>query len=253
MPVFQRNDAERIDALLERMTPVEDPRSFHELLEARSREPGPFVVSFLNAHAVNLACRDEALARALCESDLLLRDGTGLKILCAALGFEAGHNMNGTDLIPRLIRHLSGARVAVCGTDEPYLSEASSEIPNTVLTMDGLQPPEDYVQAIQSADVDLVLLCMGMPKQEKVAQLLKRSLRRNVIIINGGAVLDFMAGRFPRAPRWMRSRGLEWSYRLYREPRRLWRRYLLGNAVFLARLPMLRARALSPATQAARN
>jgi len=87
-----------------------------------------------------------------------------------------------------------------------------------------------------------VVLGMGMPKQETVAQQLRAAVSGPILIINGGAVLDFLADRFQRAPPLLRSLGLEWLFRLLLEPRRLWRRYIVGNIVFLARAASLAIR-----------
>jgi exopolysaccharide biosynthesis WecB/TagA/CpsF family protein len=76
---------------------------------------------------------------------------------------------------------------------------------------------------------------MGMPRQELLSAMIAKELRGPILIVNGGAILDFMAGRFKRAPRMLRRLGLEWAFRLLLEPNRLWRRYLLGNFVFLWR------------------
>jgi exopolysaccharide biosynthesis WecB/TagA/CpsF family protein len=76
---------------------------------------------------------------------------------------------------------------------------------------------------------------MGMPKQELLSATIARELPGPMLIVNGGAILDFLAHRVPRAPRVMRNLGLEWLFRLLIEPTRLWRRYLIGNLVFLWR------------------
>ena len=78
-----------------------------------------------------------------------------------------------------------------------------------------------------------------MPKQKLLAEMLAKRLEGPILIVNGGAILDFMAGRFQRAPTLLRRLGLEWSYRLWLEPRRLWRRYVIGNAVFMARAGLI--------------
>lgn len=76
---------------------------------------------------------------------------------------------------------------------------------------------------------------MGMPKQELVSQQLSQQLQHPALIINGGGIVDFMSGTKQRAPVWLRKIGMEWSYRLFLEPKRLWRRYVIGNIVFLWR------------------
>jgi N-acetylglucosaminyldiphosphoundecaprenol N-acetyl-beta-D-mannosaminyltransferase len=77
---------------------------------------------------------------------------------------------------------------------------------------------------------------MGMPKQERLARRLRLELPHAPAIVCGGAILDFMSGNVERAPQPMRRLGLEWLYRLCREPRRLFRRYVLGNPLFILRL-----------------
>jgi N-acetylglucosaminyldiphosphoundecaprenol N-acetyl-beta-D-mannosaminyltransferase len=80
-----------------------------------------------------------------------------------------------------------------------------------------------------------VLVALGAPRQDLW-------IRRNLwklgakVAIGVGGLFDFFSGRIPRAPRWMRTLGMEWCYRLYQEPTRLWRRYLVGNVIFLVRL-----------------
>src|SRR5438132_512000 len=80
----------------------------------------------------------------------------------------------------------------------------------------------------QNTRPELIILAMGMPKQEAIAVRLRAYLKSPALIVNGGAILDFLGGKVTRAPRWMQRLYLEWVYRLYLEPRRLARRYLLG-------------------------
>ncbi len=239
MPLSPADPRERITRLLDRLTVVPDG-SVEAFVAGIGSTPGPFVISFVNAHAVNLACEDDAFFESLVESDLLLRDGKGMKILCEAVGVDPGVNMNGTDLIPRLLERYRGRRIALCGTRDPFLAQAAEQVDAPVLVLDGFQPIEDYGPAVKEARPDLVVLGMGMPKQEQVARELKRTLATDIVVVNGGAILDFMAGRFSRAPRWVRGAGLEWAYRLAKEPRRLFARYVIGNAVFLSRVVALR-------------
>lgn len=246
MPLLRREDADRVRQLLDHLTVVDEQESIDAVFDQIDKARGPFVVSFVNAHAVNVACNDEEFHRALMGSDLLLRDGTGMWILCEAMGVEAGQNMNGTDFIPKLLERYRGRKVALCGTEDQYLSAAAQHIDNPVLVIDGFREVEDYRHEVEQAAPDLVVLGMGMPKQERVAATLKESLVRDVAVVNGGAIFDFMAGRVPRAPRWMRITGMEWVYRLAKEPRRLWRRYVLGNVVFLFRVADLRLRGTAP-------
>jgi len=80
------------------------------------------------------------------------------------------------------------------------------------------------------------VLGMGMPKQERVARLLRAHLGSPTLIVCGGATLDFLGGRVRRAPVWVRRADLEWLYRLALEPRRLWGRYGPGGIRFVMRM-----------------
>ncbi len=214
------------------------------LLARLSGTSAPTVVSFVNAHALNLAWTDPVIARNLAGSDTLLRDGIGVSLLMRVLGMPRGINMNGTDLIPLLLDSCRGRRVALCGTAEPYLTRAAEAVRlrggDVVLTIDGFQDIAAYLPAAVAARAELVILGMGMPKQEEVASTLAHSLGRAALIVNGGAILDFWAGRFPRAPRWVQALKLEWLFRLVQEPRRLWRRYTVGGVIFVWRALVLR-------------
>jgi exopolysaccharide biosynthesis WecB/TagA/CpsF family protein len=219
------------------------------IFDAFMDEGGTHVVSFLNAHAVNLAVRDRCFRDALVKSDLLLRDGIGVKIGCVLMGLKPGPNLNGTDLIPRLIAAYGGQRIALLGAEPLWLDEAAAVLRarghQNIVTLDGFQPPSAYVALILETSPRLAVLAMGMPKQELVASELREAAKAaglDLLVLNGGAILDFIAGKVERAPAWMRRAGLEWAYRLMLEPGRLARRYLLGNPVFLWRVALARFR-----------
>jgi N-acetylglucosaminyldiphosphoundecaprenol N-acetyl-beta-D-mannosaminyltransferase len=204
------------------------------------------VVAFLNAHAMNIAAERSEFAQHLLAADVLLRDGIGLAIQARLAGRDAGLNMNGTDYIPELLRRFDGRPIALLGTT-PEAAEASGArvrrelaTSSTVHTMHGFLPAGDYVDAMLVHRPALIVLGMGMPKQEAVAFALRERLTHPCVIVCGGAILDFLSGRVVRAPQWMRSSGLEWVHRLVHEPRRLFARYVVGNPRFLARALWLR-------------
>ncbi|AKM04665.1 WecB/TagA/CpsF family glycosyltransferase [Burkholderia pyrrocinia] len=226
-------------ALLAATTWVGDTQRFMDELAVRlATVERPFVVSWLNAHAIVTAKSAPSFLEDLRGSDLILRDGVGVSVLLKMIGANPGANMNGTDLIPQIVRGFDGKSIALFGTSEPYLSRAADAVAQlggrVVATLDGFQEPHAYVQCATAARADLVILGMGMPKQERVAMMLRDALDTPCVILNGGAILDFMARRFPRAPRLWRQLRIEWLFRLILEPRRLWRRYLLGGARFAA-------------------
>ena len=213
-------------------------RLLNEMMAARN-----YVVSFVNAHAMNLACKDAGFFYALRSADLLLRDGTGTQILLNALGKDPGLNMNGTDFIPRVLLANKHQPIVLLGSTAQTAAAAAAWLEDNgarhVTHCDGFQPAEYYLQMLRAQQPRIVVLGMGMPRQELLGAMLAEQLPGPMLIMNGGAIMDFMAHRFKRAPRLMRKVGLEWLFRLLLEPSRLWRRYLLGNFIFLGRTGLI--------------
>lgn len=208
-----------------------------------------YVLAFLNAHGVNLSMKNPTLRQAFLACDSLLRDGIGMKWMLSMQGIQAGLNMNGTDLIPELLKQFKGKSVALWGTQEPYLdivaSRLSREGHHLVSTEHGFHDYSYYQNQALKSCPQVIVLGMGMPKQEILAIQLKKCLKFPCLIICGGAIIDFLGGKVQRAPLWMRKMGLEWFYRLVQEPHRLFQRYVIGNVVFLFWALRLRAHSRS--------
>lgn len=226
-------------AIVRKLKVVNDPAAEQALIETLARPEVPTVLGFVNAHAMNLVVRNTDYFDSLLAADVLLRDGSGMAILFRRLGLEPGLNMNGTDLIPRLLAAFKGRRVAFWGTEEPYLanavrhSEATFAV-NVVSAHHGFAPMETYLDLARQSQPELVVLGMGMPKQEAVAARLTAS-GVPCLVVCGGAILDFLGGKVTRAPQWVRRLGCEWVFRLLSEPKRLFTRYVVGNPMFLLR------------------
>jgi N-acetylglucosaminyldiphosphoundecaprenol N-acetyl-beta-D-mannosaminyltransferase len=198
------------------------------------------VISFINAHSVNLAENSGDFKTALLNSTLLFRDGVGLKFMFNIFRTPAGENLNGTDLIPLLLERYKGESLMTIGTRDPFLSSANSRISangsNIVGSLDGFKRFDEMLYVVNEHKPKVVLLGMGMPKQELFSQYLVKNYPGDLLIINGGAILDFYGEKFSRAPAFFRKTGLEWLFRLLIEPKRLFRRYVIGNPIFVARL-----------------
>jgi exopolysaccharide biosynthesis WecB/TagA/CpsF family protein len=100
----------------------------------------------------------------------------------------------------------------------------------------GFEDDAFYLEQAMRHKPELIVLGMGMPRQERLARELRACLGGDAVIVCGGAILDFLGGKVSRAPSWVRRAGVEWLYRLCREPRRLFRRYVVGNPSFLLRV-----------------
>ena len=134
---------------------------------------------------------------------------------------------------------------AVAGLGSVRLAQARSSIaaslaPNSAIHIaNGFLQAASYAELAAAQQPGLIVLGMGMPKQEQVAVHLRSQLHHPCLIVRGGAIIDFLGGKVVRAPRWMRQCNLEWLYRLALEPKRLFKRYVMGNPKFLMRAAML--------------
>ncbi|MFV0244048.1 MAG: WecB/TagA/CpsF family glycosyltransferase [Qingshengfaniella sp.] len=215
-------------------------------LKARHR---PMTLGFCNAHSVNLTWEGSDSAKRFLDLDVILRDGKGMEILYSKAKLKPGLNLNGTDFIPLLLEACKGQRVAIYGTRDPWLTKAAKRLTamghDVVDTHDGFKDAAFYTDRITALQKtpEIVLLGMGMPKQEMVAHAITDALGNNpALVVCGGAIIDFISGRHPRAPWIMRRLGLEWLFRLSREPIRLFGRYVQGNTLFLYRAKVIAAR-----------
>lgn len=228
----------------------DSPAAFLETL-GRTTGNRAVILGFLNHHAVNLAAGDAEFRQHLLAVDFLLRDGVGVALACRFLGMRAGANLNGTDLIPVLLERAKGRRLMLCGTSEPWLGKAARRLADegqhVIAAIDGFRDFESFREAVVAARPDILVLGMGMPRQEAFAFRLGAELDTPMLIVNGGAIIDFLGGRFPRAPVLWRRLRLEWLFRLCLEPRRLAGRYLLGIPVFFGRLVRARRQSLRSA------
>lgn len=233
--------APTISMLIDKIRIVKDATDEESVLSALGPDnvDGPVRVAFVNAHAMNMCHTDPSFLSYLLACDYVFRDGAGMKILYKMLGRDPGLNMNGTDFIPKILDRYKGRDVALLGTDSPYLERAADKITARglppVLTMNGFQEAALYIDRLKETPAPLVVLAMGMPKQEYVAALIARDASAPSLIVCGGAILDFIGEKVVRAPEIFRKTGMEWLYRLAQEPSRLFGRYVIGNFVFMGR------------------
>jgi N-acetylglucosaminyldiphosphoundecaprenol N-acetyl-beta-D-mannosaminyltransferase len=227
-------------SLIDHVSILDDADAVHSFLSKMRHSHKPQTVGFVNAHGMNLAAESPEFHQSLMAADLVLRDGSGMAIFLRMLGRQGGLNMNGTDLIPRLLKQYQGDDIALFGTETLYLEQASAALRaqghrQAIHLLDGFRPDADYVAEAQRHQPAFIVLAMGMPKQERVAAALKASLKHPCVIVCGGAIVDFIGGKVSRAPNLVRTLGMEWLYRLYLEPKRLFKRYVVGNPLFLWR------------------
>lgn len=202
-------------------------------------------IHFVHPHALNVASREPTLRDRLATADVVLPDGFGIRLAAAILGIELGDNVNGTDLFPLLCARAASERrpLVFVGGAEGVAARAADAIRAAFPGLTIARTSHGFLDApaiealrrdIASLDRPIVLVGMGTPHQERFADEHLGDLAGATVVTVGG-LFDFFSGRIPRAPMFLREMGLEWAYRLFREPRRLARRYLVGNPEFLAR------------------
>ncbi len=189
----------------------------------------------------------DALFRAAYErTDLSLVDGTPVLWAARLLGTPLPEKLSGSDLFDPLIERAAaeGLRVALLG-GAPGVGELAArnlrerlpslQIVDTLAPRIALTPTDEEracVERLARAKADLIFVCLGAPKQELFSDRNRRALAP-AVLVGFGAAVDFAAGTMPRAPEWMSRAGLEWAFRLAREPRRLAARYLLRDPEFV--------------------
>jgi N-acetylglucosaminyldiphosphoundecaprenol N-acetyl-beta-D-mannosaminyltransferase len=213
-------------------------------------ERRPRQICLANAHTVALARHDSAFKDLLAKSDLVLADGMSIVWGGRWIGAQIPCRIAGPDLMVRICERSEerGYRLFLLGSGVDNLADLKWMLLKRWpgLQIVGLLSPsmcdrfeqaenDDILAQIRDACPDVLFVGMSCPKQEKwIAENLERIAAP--VSLGVGAAFNFLSGKVPRAPEKLQKAGLEWLYRLYHEPRRLWRRYLLGNAVFLSSL-----------------
>ena len=210
---------------------------------------GKLLINTINAHSYNTALKDVAFAEALIKGDVLIPDGASIVMACRWLKAKSQprERIAGWDLFEFEMNRLNqtGGKCFFMGSSEKVLAlikeKAKVVYPN--IQIESYSPPykpefsdEDnrkIIEAINQSNPDLLWIGMTAPKQEKWVYTHWKELDIHCHCGAIGAVFDFFAGTVERAPKWWQEHSLEWLYRLIKEPRRMWRRYIIGNILFL--------------------
>lgn len=208
---------------------------------------GKLLINTINAHSYNTAQKDALFAEALLKGDVLIPDGASVVKACRWMKAKSqpAERCAGWDLFAFEMEAHKTGRVMFMGSSKKVLSlikeRAAKDFPDMdVVTYSPPFKPEfcdednrAIIDAINAAQPDLLWIGMTAPKQEKWTYSHWDELHINCHVGTIGAVFDFYAGTVKRAPLWWQQHSLEWLYRLIKEPRRMWRRYLIGNTLFL--------------------
>lgn len=248
---FQPAQATQLPATLElrefiglRFWDVDLARTARFLVE-RAAAGERLQVFFVNAHCINVAARNPDYAKLLKNTPFLFADGVGLALAARICGVPLDNNVNGTDLFPKICEAAAAASVPIAflgarpGVARTCAEHMEREFPGlrVVWTDHGYLSGKDEdarLASLNASGAKILFVAKGVPTQEK--WIAEHSARiAPPVVLGVGALFDFYSGAITRAPRFVRDLRMEWLYRLLREPRRLFRRYVLGNPAFIAR------------------
>lgn len=222
--------------------------------------PGKVLINTINAHSYNVAQKDVFFAKALIGGDFLIPDGISVVKSCKWLHAKSmpTERLTGWDLFEFEMNRINTSKqydsfgelalnpiVMFVGSSQSVLDKIVEKVgdiyPNLKIVT--YSPPfkqelsendsRNIIDAINKTKPDLLWIGMTAPKQEKWAYKYWPELSVNCHVGTIGAVFDFFAGTKRRAPEWWQEHSLEWLYRLLKEPKRMWKRYILGNLLFI--------------------
>ncbi|MFM9975469.1 MAG: WecB/TagA/CpsF family glycosyltransferase [Beijerinckiaceae bacterium] len=218
-------------------------------LQAQIAQNRHVKLAFCNAHTANIAWGNPDLRHCL-RDFTVFADGLGVDIAAKVLhGSPFAANLNGTDFVPELVHSFDKPlRIAMIG-GRPAIAEIAARRLAAFTPQHSFAPLlhgfgdaaeiASFMQQLESSPVDVLLVAMGNPRQERwIAQHIDK--RHATLAIGVGALFDFMADAVPRAPAWLRDMRMEWLFRLAQEPKRLFGRYVLGNPLFLLRVAIVK-------------
>ncbi len=207
----------------------------------------PQTVVCANPHSLVIAQQDAQMKQALLQGDPVIADGSGVKLAARLLDIDVGPRITGHDYFLALMAALNqrgNGRVYFFGSTDTVLAAIEKQVARQfpgVTVCGAFSPPfgdwseadnERFIAAINRQQPDVLWVGMTAPKQEKWVNRHRLSLSVPVVA-SIGAVFDFVAGTHPRAPAWLCRMGMEWLYRLVREPARMWRRNFISTPLFI--------------------
>jgi exopolysaccharide biosynthesis WecB/TagA/CpsF family protein len=250
---------DKVDVLGVAVSPTNYDEAADAIVQAaKTHRPG--VISCHAVHAIVTASCDPSLREKVNTFDMITPDGQPVRWALNLLHrTRLTDRVYGPELMLRLCRaaaeegvsiYLYGGRRTVVENLRDNLLEGLPDLEIAGYESPPFRPltpeeDEQVVRRINDSGAGIVFIGLGCPKQDVFAY--EHRDRIHAVQVCVGAAFDFHGGQIPMAPTWMQRRGLEWLYRLIQEPRRLWRRYLVTNSVFLAKLAVAMCRRRRPA------
>jgi N-acetylglucosaminyldiphosphoundecaprenol N-acetyl-beta-D-mannosaminyltransferase len=212
-----------------------------------TKSPKGRYIGVCNVHSITSSTWDPKLREALLNSDLNTADGMPLVWMQKLLGFKKASRVYGPTLVLKTLEKAVPKKLRMAfygGHPErlPVFLENLNKMFPGLEVVETICPPfrslteeedEQFTQTLNKARPDIIWVGIGCPKQE--LWMMEHKSKLNAVMIGVGAAFDFHAGAVKQAPPYLQKIGLEWLYRLYCEPRRLFKRYLTTNPVFMIR------------------
>jgi N-acetylglucosaminyldiphosphoundecaprenol N-acetyl-beta-D-mannosaminyltransferase len=202
-------------------------------------------ICICNVHSVVTARQDKVFHNALVNADMATPDGMPITWMLRQMGFPKQQRINGPDLMWNYceLAERMNEKIFLYGSTQKTLDNLQRRLsisyPKLVIA-GSYSPPfrtlsneedAEITERINNSGANVVFVSLGCPKQELWMQAHRGKI--NAVMIGVGAAFDYHAGTIKRAPLWMQNHGLEWLHRLYSEPRRLWKRYMVTNSIFI--------------------
>jgi N-acetylglucosaminyldiphosphoundecaprenol N-acetyl-beta-D-mannosaminyltransferase len=202
-------------------------------------------VCICNVHSLVTARQDEVFHQALTNADMATPDGMPIAWMLRRMGFPKQQRINGPDLMWNYCELAERMKepIFLYGSSQNTLDNLQRRLlisfPNLLIA--GTRSPPfrtlsnkedtEIIHHINNSGARVVFVSLGCPKQE--LWMAEHRGKINAVMVGVGAAFDYHAGTISRAPLWMQHHGLEWLHRLYSEPRRLWKRYMVTNTIFI--------------------
>ena len=203
----------------------------------------PLLLTYFNQHCFNVYYEDEAYRNLIEQKFNAYQADLGVYFAAKFLNHSDPRRIESTAMNEKILKELIEKNIPVVifggSFEESFiLKEAKERGINLVYYKNGFfdeTEVDNIIRQLDSFDVQVIFVGMGVPKQELFAEKLSRSMK-NKVIICVGIFFEYYFGKTKRAPVFMQKIGLEWMFRLITEPKRLWRRYLIGIPEFIFRV-----------------
>lgn len=201
-------------------------------------------VFYVNAHCVNIAQLDPEYKYILNKADLVYAGGQGVVWAAGFLGTPLPERVNILDFFDIILKEFKDKKTTIylLGGTTQVVKRTESILKNQGLKIIGARSgfftqaeEKEIISEINSLKPDILMVGIGVPKQEKWIYAHSNELNTN-LCWGVGAAFDWLSGYRRRAPKWMIKCGLEWLHRLCQEPKRMLKRYLIGNCLFVFRV-----------------